>query len=232
MAKLYKRQYQQNLFQTSARRFFGGELLYNRRKSRRPFSTREPLHLVLRSSWGRGMNSFLQKRNKKAIEKIIQFAALKYGIRIYEKAIVGNHIHLLVRCKCKKSYHAFISVISGQIASHVMRYLSYKNFKKYFSNTSYANNFQRSSKNAGGGQHQQRRYKRQQIHKQSKGQQFWDFRPFSRIVTWGLDFRNCLRYVNKNMLEAEGYIPLQPRSISQIYQELLKVASRAALLKC
>jgi REP element-mobilizing transposase RayT len=39
----------------------------------------------------------------------------------------------------------------------------------------------------------------------------WLFRPFTRIVEWGRDFKRTCGYVEMNELEAWGYIPYQPR---------------------
>ena len=35
-----------------------------------------------------------------------------------------------------------------------------------------------------------------------KGQGFWEFRPFSRIVNWGRDLKTCMQYLKQNVLEA------------------------------
>lgn len=35
--------------------------------------------------------------------------------------------------------------------------------------------------------------------------QFWDARPFSRIVTWGRDYKAMGKYLNKNQLQAIGF---------------------------
>ena len=42
-------------------------------------------------------------------------------------------------------------------------------------------------------------------------QGFWEFRPFSRIVNWGRDFKNCVQYLTQNVLEATGFTPFRPR---------------------
>lgn len=39
----------------------------------------------------------------------------------------------------------------------------------------------------------------------AKGIKFWDQRPFTRIVTWGRDYKNLLRYMDKNKLQALGF---------------------------
>ncbi len=40
---------------------------------------------------------------------------------------------------------------------------------------------------------------------------FWDYRPFSRVVSWGRDFRIATEYVIKNTLEVLGLVPYTPR---------------------
>lgn len=42
-------------------------------------------------------------------------------------------------------------------------------------------------------------------------QQFWDARPFTRILEWGRDFQSTCAYLKQNVLEALGFIPVQPR---------------------
>jgi hypothetical protein len=39
----------------------------------------------------------------------------------------------------------------------------------------------------------------------------WDLPVWTRIVEWGKDFRGALNYVRKNILEASGSIPYEPR---------------------
>ncbi|MBL7714155.1 MAG: transposase [Bdellovibrionales bacterium] len=45
----------------------------------------------------------------------------------------------------------------------------------------------------------------------AKGLQFWDARPFTRILEWGKDYRRACAYLKQNILEALGFIPFQPR---------------------
>ena len=182
-----KKQKQLELFKKDLR-FFGGALLEGKRKSRRVLSTKEPIHIVMRSLWAKGENSFLHRRNKKPIENLIQKTAKAYLVRVYRVALVGNHIHLLVLARNRTQYKSFIRVLSSQIASQVMRNLSFKSFKQ-------------SLRGDGG----------KQALKQGKEQQFWQYRPFSRVLFWGRDFKNCCKYLVQNTLEALGFIEYQAR---------------------
>lgn len=35
---------------------------------------------------------------------------------------------------------------------------------------------------------------------------FWEYRPFSRIVNWGRDFKECASYLKQKVLEAFGFV--------------------------
>ncbi len=50
----------------------------------------------------------------------------------------------------------------------------------------------------------------------ARGLQFWDQRPFTRIVEWGRDFTRVNRYLLQNALEAIGFIPYRPRGKSKL----------------
>lgn len=47
----------------------------------------------------------------------------------------------------------------------------------------------------------------------SKKIQFWDQRPFTRILEWGREYRTVLRYLVQNSLEAFGFIAYTPRKL-------------------
>ncbi|MBI4403373.1 MAG: transposase, partial [Deltaproteobacteria bacterium] len=58
---------------------------------------------------------------------------------------------------------------------------------------------------------------------------FWLSRPFSRILSWGRDFRRAMNYVERNRLEANNIIPYRKRTIDleakykeQVSQSLCK----------
>jgi hypothetical protein len=45
----------------------------------------------------------------------------------------------------------------------------------------------------------------------AKNLQFWEKRPFTRIVEWGKDYKSVCAYLLQNTLEALGFIDYQPR---------------------
>jgi len=174
-------------------RFFGGQLLHGKRRRQRPLSTKEPIHIVLRSSWAKGPFSFLLVKNKKPIERLIASNAKSYGVKVYRQAIVGNHFHLIIQIPSRKAYNRFIRVLSSQVASHVMRSLSFKKFQQLI----YDQNAGDPPSGA------------EEI--QGKGQAFWQFRPWTRVMRWGRDYQTCCRYLLQNTLEALGFTSYKPR---------------------
>lgn len=170
-------------------RFFGGRLLHGRKRRSRPLSVKDPIHLVLRSSWATGSNSFLKAHNQNAIRKILVDCARKYGVKVYRQALASNHLHLILRIHSRRLYRTFIRVLSSKIASHVMRGNSFKEFKKSL-----------------------RGDPPNPLEVQGKGQAFWQFRPFTRLLHWGRDFKICGEYLKQNVLEALGFVPYRKRN--------------------
>ncbi len=94
----------------------GGDLK-NPQKRQRPLSTKESMHLVLRSTKAQGRLSF--NKHKKDIDRILQSFAGKYHIQILSYANVGNHIHLHLKLFRRQSYTKFIRAITAAIMMKV-----------------------------------------------------------------------------------------------------------------
>ncbi|MBC7754267.1 MAG: transposase [Moraxellaceae bacterium] len=182
----------------SNKRFFGGALLVGRRKTPRPLNTQEAIHFVLRSQFAQGKTSFRTQKNLRGITVILKKASVKYGVRIYRQAIQSNHIHLVLKIPSRKSYKCFIAVITGKIASIVMNFQSFKNFVKDL-----------LIREAGEG------YKTPH-----QGQAFWEYRPFSRLLFWGKDYKTVINYLLKNTLEALGFLKYEPRAKNYVYEKI------------
>ncbi len=180
--------------------FFGGELLAGKRRARRPNATKNAIHLVLRSEWACGSRSFLQKRNQSVIDSIIQKFAKKFKVRIYQRAINSNHIHLLLKISNRELYRAFVKAIAGMIASHVMNQKSFTEFIKTLKIQ------KRGDGSAGDGS---TCAESASVGAVKLG--FWQFRPFSRVVNWGRDYNTCVNYVKQNVLEALGFVSYSKR---------------------
>lgn len=97
---------------------YGGDLLKTRkgRSGPRPISTRDSIHLVLRSSKAKGKWSFRAPQNQQKIAAIVQRFAIKHHIKILSFANVGNHLHLHIQLLQLHSYRKFIRAITSAIA--------------------------------------------------------------------------------------------------------------------
>lgn len=191
------------------KKFFGGALLEGKRKSLRPLSSKDAIHLVMRSEWATGRDSFLASRHLPQVNRILIHFAKKFGVRIYQKAINGNHIHLLVRISIRRLYRAFIKAVTGKIASQIMCGRSFSDYLHAKKSGSVANSERGYGSVA-----------------EKKVQGFWEFRPFSRVVNWGNDFKGCLNYLKQNTLEAIGFVKYVARK--NYYAKWLKKTSITA----
>jgi putative transposase len=99
---------------------FGGENLKSHAKTARPITTKQAMHMVLRSSLATHDLSFLHKKRRKKIEAIILTQAKKFYIKIYRLAINSNHVHALIKLSDRASYKKFIRSVSGLIARLVL----------------------------------------------------------------------------------------------------------------
>lgn len=141
------------------KREHGGSLSIGKRKSQRPLSVKRPIHLVLKSSLAVGSRSLL--RHRPLVEKIINKSKKRFNIRVYEFAIVSNHIHLLIKGYSRKDLQNFFRTVAGHIAQEILRRCPL--------NCSEA-------VEAGGAP-------------RTKENKFWQSRIYSRIVTWGREWQ-------------------------------------------
>lgn len=143
---------------------FGGSLLLGKRKSRRPLSTKHPIHLVLKSSG----SSHFNPGNRK-IELLIKNQAKKYGIQIYDIALSWSHIHMLLKLPSREAYMSFIRTVTALLVGMIAK-------NKHFTS--------------------------RKLDKKT-----FDLRPFTKILTWGKQFKRVLEYHILNTLEAYAMMP-------------------------
>ena len=89
---------------------YGGSLAVGKRKSRRPFSSKHPILLTLKSTG----TSYFNPTNI-SLDKILRTQAKKYKITIYRTSLNWSHIHALVKFPSKKAYLAFIRTVPARI---------------------------------------------------------------------------------------------------------------------
>jgi hypothetical protein len=169
---------------------YGGELLKTRkgRARPRPLSTRETMHLVLRSSKAQGPWSFRQPRNAKAVKALTAKFAAKYGVKILHAANVGNHLHFHVKLTNRRTYAPFIRALTAAVAMAVTG----------------ANRWNGSMEAAIKARGAPMQGPSATTSKPPASARFWDYRPFTRVIQ-GLRARLTLRdYLFINQLEGQG----------------------------
>lgn len=128
---------------------FGGSLILGKRKSRRPLSTKHPIHLVLKSTGSSHFNP-----GNRRIDKLIRDQAKKYGIKVYDIALSWSHIHMLLKLPSRMAYLSFIRTVTALLVRLVSK-------KKIF-----------------------------------------DLRPYTKVLSWGRQFKKVVEYHTLNTLEA------------------------------
>src|SRR5580700_9445062 len=91
---------------------FGGELLENKRKCKRPLSVKKAAHLVMRTDYD--SKSLLKHRG--FINSTLTDFSQKFGVKIYERGLEKTHLHLVIKFDSVEDYKSFIRAVSGVLA--------------------------------------------------------------------------------------------------------------------
>src|SRR5258706_7452402 len=110
---LFARDVQSELVRTE----HGGAVRRGRRKLERPVSVRRPMLVVLSSQRARGPWSL--RRHENVVRDALRAMARRFGIRVYDFANVGTHLHLLVRARRRESFQGFLRSFAGIVARRV-----------------------------------------------------------------------------------------------------------------
>ena len=153
--------------------------------------TKTPLHLTLRSDFAVGARSL--RRHRPLIKKVLTRSSRRFNIRIYEYAVVSNHIHIVIKGKRRSDLQNFFRVVAGHIAQEILRVYP-------IVHTVLTQRGAVPPKPA----------------TREKENEFWQTRIYSKITNWGRHFRNVIAYVIQNELEASGVIAYTPRKKRQV----------------
>jgi REP element-mobilizing transposase RayT len=100
-----------------ARTEHGGLVRRGKRKLERPVSTRRPMHVVLSARRGSGLWDL--RKHDPAVRRTLRNMANRFGVRVYDFANVGSHLHLLVRARRRDAFQGFLRSFSGIVARRV-----------------------------------------------------------------------------------------------------------------
>lgn len=178
---------QANFF-SPLRRDHGGSLSKHTRRGRRPLSTKQTLHVTLRSDLATGPRSLLLHRQR--VHSVLCKAQKLFRVRVYEYAVCGNHLHCLIRGRSRTDLQNFFRVFAGHLAQQILAAWPLSPDEE-----------QKQQSTQRGCRKNRRR--------------FWALLIYSRIVTWGREFNHVRRYIVQNTLEALCKIAYRPRKSSR-----------------
>lgn len=92
--------------------WFGGAKLKGNPRTKRPLSSKYAVHTVLRAQKSQMRKAKVHVAVNTSVTRICK----KHGVRLYEYANVGNHLHLLIRLPSVRAWAAFIRELTGRIA--------------------------------------------------------------------------------------------------------------------
>jgi REP element-mobilizing transposase RayT len=92
---------------------FGGSLLKNSHaKTKRPLESKLPILLTLRATKG----VLRLPKNFNNVNQSVNRINKKHGVKLYQYANVGNHLHLLIKIPQVRRWPAYIRELTGRLA--------------------------------------------------------------------------------------------------------------------
>ncbi len=172
---------------------FGGSKYRGNPKGKRPFSRKHYIHIVLKSSLAVGVNSFLAVRHREYVNRVARSLAAKSGIRLYDFINVGNHLHLMVKASHRSALSKFLRALSGILPRRILNAQKGRPLSLQKSRGGLHGNKDGHGRGLG----------TTEAHDLQPGD-FWDGRPFSKIVVEGCrPFAIIRRYFEKNRRQAQ-----------------------------
>jgi REP element-mobilizing transposase RayT len=99
-------------------RTFGGDVR-GKRKTKRPLSTKLPIHLILRANQHverKEKTKVFSYRSQKNI-RILQTVAKKFHIKVYQSVFNYTHLHLIIVIPTRRAYIGFVRVLTAKLSS-------------------------------------------------------------------------------------------------------------------
>ena len=112
-------------------------------------------------------------KHRDIIDRVLKINLSRYRISLYRIAVCGNHVHLLLRGKDREQIQNFFRVFAGHVAQRILQRLPLAPSE--------------SPTDSGCAKNQRR---------------FWKLLIYSRIVSWGREFKTVARYIHQNILES------------------------------
>ena len=181
------------------KREHGGSLAIKKRRSYRPMNPKLSHHITLKSEHAVGGRCLY--RHKKRILFVMRKASRLFQVKVYNYAIAGNHLHLLIKGPDRESLQNFFRVFAGHTAQGILKECPLKPQKPQPGGA-----LENGAK--------VRALKKKPCQKNQR--KFWSYLVYSRIVTWGREFQAVSAYIEKNILETLRVIAYEPRQIQKL----------------
>ncbi len=107
---------------------FGGRLLFKKRKSKRPLSTKNPTHLVLRLK--NRIPSLFNPRDRN-LKNLFLSLAEKNEVKIYHLVFNHTHCHCVIMLKHRQNYIRFIRELTSRLVAYFTKQIKV-NLKRIF----------------------------------------------------------------------------------------------------
>ena len=97
---------------------FGGSELNSNPKTARPISTKDLMHVVLKSDQAKADYRFL--RFERELLALIRSVAIKLNVEVYDVVVMSNHIHLALRARSRRGFQSYLRALVGLIARKIL----------------------------------------------------------------------------------------------------------------
>jgi len=185
----------------------GGSLSVGKRRSFRPMNPKLSLHITLKSEHAMGPRSLF--RHKKLILSIMHKASQRFNVKVYNYALAGNHLHLLIKGSKREEIQNFFRVFAGHVAQRILKDFPLTKTEQGGAHVKTSDDLTKTRAGGAPGS--------VAITGKNKGclknqRKFWRYLIYSRMVTWGKEFRVVSEYLEKNILETLRIIAYEPRT--------------------
>jgi hypothetical protein len=176
-----------------------------RKNEKRPFDPEKSLHITMRSKYAHGESSMLHPKRAKHIKQIVYRAGRRHFVEIKNFVNVGNHLHLHIQTKSRKTFiarkslAAFLREVGGLTARLVTG--AKKGQPSQLKITTEITQTAATSLDKGA-QVRCRPGRPPSPHGHQQRRKFWDNLVWSRIITSWSEIKTLTKYFQKNTEDA------------------------------
>jgi REP element-mobilizing transposase RayT len=97
---------------------FGGSNLKSNPKKARPISTKDLMHVVVKSELAQGRYSFLNF--ERTLLSLLKGLAVRLNVEVCDVVVMRNHIHLALRVRSRRAFQNYLRALTGLVARKVL----------------------------------------------------------------------------------------------------------------